>query len=58
MSIAFAQTCTFPFATEWQSISYWKGAENKPFSIRIISVYAVKDGRIIDDSTYYDRKAP
>lgn len=37
---------------------HWKGAENKPFSIRIISVYAVKGGHIIDDSTYYDRKAP
>jgi ketosteroid isomerase-like protein len=37
---------------------HWKGAEDKPLSIRIISVYAVKGGHIIDDSTYYDRKAP
>jgi len=35
-----------------------KGEEHKPISVRIISVYAVKDGRIVDDSTYYDRKLP
>jgi len=35
-----------------------KGAQDKPVSVRIISVYAVKDGHIIDDSTYYDRKMP
>jgi ketosteroid isomerase-like protein len=35
-----------------------KGAQDKPISVRIISVYAVKDGHIVDDSTYYDRKAP
>jgi hypothetical protein len=35
-----------------------KGAEDKPISVRIISVYAVKDGHIVDDSTYYDRKMP
>jgi ketosteroid isomerase-like protein len=34
------------------------GAQDKPVSVRIISVYAVKNGRIIDDSTYYDRKMP
>jgi ketosteroid isomerase-like protein len=37
---------------------HWKGEEDKPLSIRIISVYAVKGGHIVDDSTYYDRKAP
>jgi len=35
-----------------------KGAQDKPISVRIISVYAVKDGHIVDDSTYYDRKMP
>ncbi|HUB90373.1 MAG TPA: nuclear transport factor 2 family protein [Dyella sp.] len=35
-----------------------KGAQDKPISVRIISVYAVKDGHIVDDSTYYDRKTP
>lgn len=35
-----------------------KGAEDKPISVRIISVYAVKDGHIVDDATYYDRKTP
>ena len=35
-----------------------QGAEDKPISVRIISVYAVKDGHIVDDSTYYDRKMP
>lgn len=37
---------------------HWNGAQDKPLSVRIISVYAVKSGHIIDDSTYYDRKAP
>ena len=37
---------------------HWKGAENAPLNVRIISVYAVKDGHIVEDSTYYDRKAP
>jgi ketosteroid isomerase-like protein len=37
---------------------HWQGAQDKPLSVRIISVYAVKGGHIIDDSTYYDRKAP
>ncbi|ULU24069.1 nuclear transport factor 2 family protein [Dyella terrae] len=35
-----------------------KGAENKPVSIRIMSVYTIKDHLIVSDSTYYDRKAP
>ncbi len=35
-----------------------KGAQDKPITVRIISVYAVKDGRIVDDATYYDRKMP
>ena len=35
-----------------------KGAQDKPISVRIISVYAVKDGHIVDDATYYDRKMP
>jgi len=34
------------------------GAQDKPINVRIISVYAVKDGHIVDDSTYYDRKMP
>ena len=34
------------------------GAQDKPVSVKIISVYAVKNGRIIDDTTYYDRKMP
>lgn len=37
---------------------HWKGAQDKPLNVRIISVYAVKDGHIVEDSTYYDRKAP
>lgn len=35
-----------------------KDAGNKPVSIRIMSVYTVKDHVIASDSTYYDRKAP
>lgn len=37
---------------------HFKGAQDKPVRVRIISVYSVKDGRIVDDSTYYDRKMP
>ncbi|WP_347260371.1 nuclear transport factor 2 family protein [Rudaea sp.] len=35
-----------------------QGAQDKPINVRIISVYTVKDGHIVDDSTYYDRKMP
>ena len=35
-----------------------KAAGNKPVSVRIMSVYTVKDQRIANDATYYDRKAP
>jgi len=35
-----------------------KDAQDKPLSVRIMSVYAVKNGHIIDDTTYYDRKMP
>jgi ketosteroid isomerase-like protein len=37
---------------------HWMGAEDKPLNVRIISVYAIEGGRIVDDSTYYDRKTP
>jgi hypothetical protein len=35
-----------------------KAAQDKPISVRIISVYEVKGAHIVDDSTYYDRKTP
>jgi ketosteroid isomerase-like protein len=35
-----------------------KDAGNKPISVRIMSVYTIKDHRVVSDSTYYDRKAP
>jgi ketosteroid isomerase-like protein len=37
---------------------HWNGIQDKPVSVRIIAVYRVADGRIVDDSTYYDRKVP
>lgn len=37
---------------------HWNGSPDKPISVRIISVYKVNDGHIVDDATYYDRKAP
>jgi len=37
---------------------HFKGAQDKPVNVRIISVYAVQNGQIIDDTTYYDRKMP
>lgn len=37
---------------------HWKGTQDKPLSVRIISVYMIKAGHIVDDATYYDRKAP
>lgn len=37
---------------------HWKGAEDKALNVRIISVYAVESGHIVDDATYYDRKVP
>ena len=35
---------------------HWNGLQDKPISVRIMAVYMVKDGRIVDDATYYDRK--
>ncbi|MBB6244403.1 MULTISPECIES: nuclear transport factor 2 family protein [unclassified Rhodanobacter] len=35
-----------------------KDAGNKPISVRIMSVYTIKDHLVVSDSTYYDRKAP
>jgi ketosteroid isomerase-like protein len=35
---------------------HWNGMQDKPVKVRIMSVYTVKNGRIIDDATYYDRK--
>jgi ketosteroid isomerase-like protein len=37
---------------------HWNGSPDKPVNVRIISVYKVSDGHIVDDATYYDRKAP
>lgn len=34
-----------------------KGAEGKPISVPIMSVYTVRNGHIVGDTTYYDRKA-
>ena len=35
---------------------HWNGLQDKPISVRIMAVYTVKDGRIVADATYYDRK--
>ncbi len=35
-----------------------KSAPDKLVTVRIMSVYTIRDGRIVDDSTYYDRKTP
>jgi ketosteroid isomerase-like protein len=37
---------------------HWRGTQDKPLAVRIIAVYAIKGGHIVDDSTYYDRKTP
>lgn len=37
---------------------HFKGAPDKPISVRIMSVYTMRNNLIVDDSTYYDRKAP
>ena len=37
---------------------HMKDAESKPVNVRIMSVYTVKDHRIVSDATYYDRKTP
>ena len=37
---------------------HWNGIADKPLGVRIMAVYKVVDGRIVDDATYYDRKAP
>ncbi|MDE0854906.1 MAG: nuclear transport factor 2 family protein [Nevskia sp.] len=35
---------------------HFKGAADQPVKLRIMSIYTVRDGRIVEDSTYYDRK--
>ena len=35
---------------------HWNGAQDKPINAHIMAVYTVRDGRIIGDTTYYDRK--
>jgi limonene-1,2-epoxide hydrolase len=35
---------------------HWNGMQDKLITVRIMAVYTVKDGRIVDDATYYDRK--
>lgn len=35
---------------------HWNGMQDKPITVRIMSAYTVRNGRIIDDATYYDRK--
>lgn len=37
---------------------HFNGVMDKPITARIISVYTIKDDLIVDDATYYDRKAP
>ena len=37
---------------------HWNGMQDKPISVRIMAAYTVKNGRIVDDATYYDRKVP
>lgn len=37
---------------------HWNGIADKPLGVRIMAVYKVVDGHIVDDATYYDRKAP
>lgn len=34
-----------------------QGAQDRPVSVRIISVYTIAGGRIAEDTTYYDRKS-
>jgi hypothetical protein len=35
---------------------HWNGMQDKPVNVRIMAAYTVRDGRIIEDATYYDRK--
>jgi hypothetical protein len=35
---------------------HWNGMQDKPITVRIMSAYTARNGRIIDDATYYDRK--
>ena len=37
---------------------HWKTAPDQAVRVRILSVYTMKGGHIVEDATYYDRKAP
>ena len=37
---------------------HWKAAPDQAIKVRIFSVYTVRDGHIVEDDTYYDRKVP
>lgn len=36
---------------------HWEGKPGHALHVRIMSIYTVKDSHIVDDTTYYDRKA-
>ena len=38
-------------------IGHWMGSADKPIRVPILSVYTIRDGHIVADTTYYDRKA-
>jgi ketosteroid isomerase-like protein len=37
---------------------HWKTAPDQAVKVRILSVYTMKGDHIVEDATYYDRKAP
>jgi ketosteroid isomerase-like protein len=37
---------------------HWKAAPEQAVKVRIMSIYTVRGGHIVEDVTYYDRKAP
>ncbi len=41
---------------QFRLCGHWNGMQDKPISVRIMAVYTVRDGRIVEDTTYYDRK--
>lgn len=43
---------------EFVLTGHFKGAADKALNVRIMSIYTVKNGEIVLDSTYYDRKSP
>ena len=58
VEIRSLDSCADKVYAQFVLTGHWQGATDKIVNVRIISVYTLKGGHIVEDSTYYDRKTP